>query len=248
MFTFGNNQQFINYEFENDTWCLNSDVPATTVFNDDFYCKSLFTPLFLKGKTVLDLGSNIGFISKRFMEFGCKKVVAYEADPITFEVCKKNLEYFSKKYNTEFEIYNYAVSDTKKQMPFYISKKNHIANSLIKGANRSEILVNTISFKDVIEKSKPDIIKCNIEAGEYFFNWNDINDECQILAIELHKDLIKDNPKEYDRLRNWIFKNFYCYFYKKVNLFQRHIHDIYVGIRKNQENQNFIRYVNILTK
>jgi FkbM family methyltransferase len=245
MFNFGNQEttQFVTYQKDDDLWYLAADVPATSVFSDDYYCKSLFTPLLLKGKTVLDLGSNIGFLSKRFMEFGCQKIVAYEADPKTYKVCEKNLENFSKKYGVEYEIYNYAVSDTNKQLTFYVAKNNNVGNSVVKVTGRNEIIVNTKSFKEVVKQHHPDIIKCNIEAGEYYFNWDDINDECQILAIELHKELIKNKPKEFERMTKWLKKNFHCYYYKKVEMFKIYLHDIYVGIRRTKENRNFLKYL-----
>jgi FkbM family methyltransferase len=234
---------FVEHEFEGETWYLDANVPATSVFSDDYYCKSLFTPLFLKGKTVLDLGSNIGFLSKRFMEFGCQKVVALEADPRTYEVCKKNLEHFAAIYGTEYEVLNYAVNDKQKQISFYTAKGNNVGNSLVHVSGRTEIVVNTKSFKEIVDQYHPDIIKCNIEAGEYYFNWDDINDECQILAIELHKDLIKSSPKEYDRLKAWVLKHFHCFYYKKVEMFHNHLHDIYVGIRRTKENRSFLKFV-----
>jgi FkbM family methyltransferase len=235
--------QFKEYKKDGDIWYLNADVPATSVFSDDYYCKSLFTPLLLKGKTVLDLGANIGFLSKRFMEFGAQKVIAYEADPNTYKVCKKNLETFGNKYNVDYEIYNYAIHDYQKQLTFYIGKNNNVGNSLIKVSGRKEIIVATKSFKEIINLHNPHIIKCNIEAGEYYFNWNDINDDCQILAIELHKDLIKDDPQKFDTLKDWVLDNFHCFYYRKVEMFHKHLHDIYVGFRKNKENKNLLKYV-----
>jgi FkbM family methyltransferase len=119
-----------------------------------------------EGDTVLDIGANIGFdtlmLSKLVGEKG--RVYAFEPDPITFELAKKNLEANNIK---NVELINKAVSHEKGEVTFYRSDSNTSANSMSSSVGSNSITVDAISLDEYFGKDfKVDFIKIDVEGAE----------------------------------------------------------------------------------
>ena len=143
--------------------------------------QSQYKTLDFKNKVVMDIGANIGAVSDLAIKSGAKKAYSYEPMPHTFEVLRKNL-------NGKCELYNRAITSTNvESVDFYIHKKYPSCNSIIEGKNKEKIKVLNIKLEDEIERIKPEVLKIDIEGGEYdILNNFNIPNYLEQIAVEFH--------------------------------------------------------------
>jgi FkbM family methyltransferase len=146
-----------------------------------------YEPLYnvMKDKVVFDLGANIGAYSYYSLQYGAKHVYAFEPSEENFELLS------SQPLDPEkITLFRTAISnETNANKPFYVNEgKCKARHSLIANKRkRKEEIIPTVALKEVCQKYKPDIIKCDIEFGEYLLDFpNDINPECTHFGIEIH--------------------------------------------------------------
>jgi len=133
-----------------------------------------------KGKKVLDLGGNVGAFAKAVSEYGAEFVYSFEPDP-------ENAKLFRKQDIPNCKLYEYAVADKSGTADFYLNVgTNKGMHSLQRRRGRECIQVKTVAFEKVLNKIKPDIIKMDIEGGEYYLDFDLVPDCVELLAIELH--------------------------------------------------------------
>ncbi len=115
---------------------------------------------------ILDCGSNIGVSILYFKYlYPLSRIYAFEPDPETFQMLKKNIKQNNLKNVT---LYNQAVSDKKELIKFYIS---HDAGSLMMSTLKErmgdiEIKVEAISLAKFIMNKEIDFMKMDIEGSE----------------------------------------------------------------------------------
>jgi len=121
-----------------------------------------------KGNIVLDIGANIGIFTLLFAELvGSKgKVYAFEPDPTTFNILKKNVEINGYK---NVILINKAVSNKKGKVKLFLCENNNGNHKVYDSKeNRKFIEVDCIKldgyFKDY--KGKINFIKMDIEGSE----------------------------------------------------------------------------------
>lgn len=113
----------------------------------------------------LDLGANIGAFSVMAAYLGAR-VIAYEPDPDSFELLKKNLKLNGME--KKVQAYNVAVTgDNQKSAWFSVSERNrnYWRNSLVKQwAGSRMIRVDCVNFDKVYRSSL--CVKMDIEGSE----------------------------------------------------------------------------------
>ena len=150
-----------------------------------------------KGDTVIDAGANIGyftlFFSKLVGEEG--KVIAFEPDPINFDILKKNIE---QNRITNVELVKKGISNKNESMKLYKSAVSG-GHSLIKNEWGKEFTtIQTVTLDDYFNDQKIDLIKIDVEGFE-------------LEVIDGGTKLFKNNNKIK------IISEFGGYYYKKNN-------------------------------
>jgi FkbM family methyltransferase len=138
----------------------------------------------VENPTILDLGGFIGtFVWFAMNKLNPKKVISVEPDPSNIEVYKKNWD-----GNPKVELIEGAVTmDDGAILPLYLGKTYRSCNSLEHFRGRQSVDVKTVSFKTLLDKYQPDIIKCDIEGGEFNLDWSDLLDCVKMITMEIHQ-------------------------------------------------------------
>jgi FkbM family methyltransferase len=168
---------------------------------------------YVKGKRVLDIGGNIGAFAYTALENGAVKVDSFEPDASNIKMYKKQ--------GLDSTLYEYAVTDRDGKAKFYLnSGKNKGMHTLRETRGREFVEVKTISFEKVLKKCKPQVLKIDIEGGEYGLDFDLIPDTVKVIAVEIHltsvdqrregKKLLKYLKERYEELtdskiteKNW---------------------------------------------
>lgn len=142
--------------------------------------KNCYNGLDFDGKVILDIGGNIGAFAKMATD--------KRAKVISFEPCPENFELLVENSPDSININRAVVGNTDKQRNFYLNKgRNKGIHSLEIKRGRDKIIVDCCNFSDMIEEYKPDILKIDIEGGEYeLFDLETIPKCVKQIAIELH--------------------------------------------------------------
>lgn len=148
---------------------------------------SINLSLLKKGGWVIDFGSGVDFgFSKMMVQYGMK-VLAVDPNPLIKEVPKDNNLYFENKAlvvdddisEIEFKIY----SDTDAFSS--LQTDNDVSFVSVKGS----IVVKTITLKSLMNKyniEEIEVIKLDIEGGEYNFLMNIDRPISKQISIEYH--------------------------------------------------------------
>ncbi|UCB56488.1 MAG: FkbM family methyltransferase [Candidatus Omnitrophota bacterium] len=158
-------------ELDNNLKFLIRKVPVAdivtlkeTIVNEEY----AFLYPYIEGETVLDIGAYIGDTSIMFCLKGAKNVVAYEPDPLLFNLCTRNINL--NNMASKIEVRNYGVSDKES----LINKKGYsfVKPELLFDKERhsvaKEIEMKILSFSKVIEQMKEiDVLKMDCEGAEF---------------------------------------------------------------------------------
>jgi FkbM family methyltransferase len=146
---------------------------------------------------VVDFGLNIGMFTCWASKKGAKEVYAYEAEKENYELAKENIKL--NDFNN-VKLYNLAViGNNEKTRNFSVNvKKNKGAHSLVHKKGRETVTVECININDVLEKVKPNVIKMDIEGGEYECLTNLTYDLSKVreFIMEFHHAHLNDIGKE----------------------------------------------------
>ena len=158
----------------------------------------------------LDVGSNIGLVSKQLIESGIKikKILCFEPNKNSFECLKLNLS-LNKKVN----LYNFGLGLKNQSLKLYKNKMNSGDSSFIKKKGNFDIckIKNINSFfkdnkkildgKNLIYKSDTQGMDEEIFLGlkEKYFN----NINIAIIEISNHKFITENKKKFYSRLQSF---------------------------------------------
>jgi FkbM family methyltransferase len=185
-----------------------------------------YTKLFelCKNKRVLDIGANIGAFAYNAVEYGASKVYSFEPEP-------ENLELFIAQGIQNTKLYKRAITDRGGTAKFYINtKKNKGLHSLEEKKGRECIVVHTVSLEKVLDKLKnPEVIKIDIEGGEYKLNY-DLLLRAKVIAIEIHLQG-KDNRQKGRKLLSFLRKNFTEL--SNSNITDKNWTTVFIGRRKH---------------
>lgn len=127
-----------------------------------------------KGDIVIDVGANIGYytllFAKKVGENG--KVYAFEPDPVSFAILKKNIK--DNKFKN-VEAFNMALSDKQEDLSLFISDEN-LGDHRLYDDHKIERKKTTVKTKTLdlfftdkeIEKTKISLIKIDTQGYEPF--------------------------------------------------------------------------------
>ncbi|MAG59256.1 hypothetical protein CMO96_00480 [Candidatus Woesebacteria bacterium] len=138
-------------------------------------------------KSVMDVGANIGSFIYLAKKGGAKIIWAYEPTPSTYRILRMNVEAL-EDLNCRIMTKDLAlVGGTKQEVQFYLSKKYPSCHTTVPVRGRDRITVEADNFWDAVHDNRPDIIKIDVEGGEYDFMFEDTMPPCvEQIAIELH--------------------------------------------------------------
>lgn len=211
-------------EFEDQFVVFANDLISSEIILNKYYEKNIlmflkyevFNKYINKDDMCIDVGANIGnhtnFFSKFFL-----KVFSFEPNKKTFDLLQINTK--SKK---NVFIFNYALSDSEKNINFYENKKNYGASKVVtinnEKKNKNIKKIKTKTFDNiVIEKNIKNIKYIKIDTEDHDINVlkgaeNYLKNNSPFISIELKK---YDFNKEYNDfeiillLRKFGYKYFY---------------------------------------
>ena len=143
-----------------------------------------YDPLFndADAKVFFELGGNKGYTSAYAISKGIEKVISFEPEPT-------NVEYF--KANTsgaDVTLYEGIAATEDGTATLYVNTGvNHGLHSSVPRRGRKEITVNKFNMWPILEEAQPDLLKIDIEGGEYFLDLENrkIPESVKRIAIEI---------------------------------------------------------------
>ena len=141
-----------------------------------------YAKLDFNDKVVMDVGGHIGCFTDLALKNGAKHVYTYEPTPESFEVMEKNVS------NEKTTLFNTAlVGDSRDSVDFYLSKKYPTCHTHMPVKGREKLTVNAENFWTKLKEHKPEVLKVDVEGGEYDFIFQEeMPDYVEQVAIELH--------------------------------------------------------------
>lgn len=129
----------------------NDDAIVREIFDEDVYQVS---GLELNGKTVVDIGANIGAFSVYCWKRGAARVIAYEPEPHNWEILKANA-------GSEIETRQQAISTSKQ---IRLSNQGGESHQVKTGGTLCDAVTLDQALFGV---DQIDVLKIDIEGGEY---------------------------------------------------------------------------------
>lgn len=168
---------------------------------------------------ILDCGANIGMATLYFKWlYKNATIYSFEPDKDTFNTLNKNI----KKNNLKnINLFNYALSDKKEKIKFYINKVNPGVLSMSTNKNRlskDEVIVKAVKLSQIVKekiKDKPiDFLKVDIEGAEWKLfadiSKTKIFDQVREGSIEYHHN-IKGEKSQFGKFLEIIEKHKFQY-------------------------------------
>ena len=143
----------------------------------------------LKGRTVIDIGANIGDTALHMANKGAF-VHAFEPVPQIFKFAERNIE-INSNLKKMIKLYNYAIGvDGFIDIFIESLEQNTSANSFIKSGEKIE--VQSYSIETIMEKFsiKPDILKMDCEGAEYTIIENSDLSMFNKIILEYHQKFV----------------------------------------------------------
>lgn len=163
-------------------------------------------------KTILDIGSNVGFSVLYFnIKYPDADIYACEPDPRTYKKLMRNIETLQN-----IHAFNGAIGDVDGLISFYIHPESSMSSSFIdRTGSEKPIKVPTKKLSTFLEEKglrSIDLVKFDVEGSEFrIFSSFDNMERISVLVGELHLDLIDVSEDSFMSL----FGNYSC---EKVKL------------------------------
>lgn len=117
---------------------------------------------------IIDCGANVGMAILYFKKFYPEsKIMAFEANPVTFNYLKKNI---IANNLANVEIFNLALSDKQGTISFFVDDQNSLISSLDPnryGNNRKKVTINCDKLSNFIQGNTFDLAKIDVEGAEF---------------------------------------------------------------------------------
>jgi len=174
-------------------------------------CKKDYPTVDFQNRIILDIGAHIGGFARLALDGGVEKIISIEPDEYNFDMLNVNID--DERCIKEKAA---VVSDDISEVTLYSngSKRSSASGSLNKlRGSVIEQTVKALNFNDIINKYQPDMIKMDIEGGEYPLLLNYRLPKCvKEIVIEIHamrkdqKPLMKDLIDQFHS-EEWIVVN-----------------------------------------
>lgn len=162
------------------------------IFYDE--CYGLVSPD--NPKVIIDAGANVGMSAVYFaMRYPKAKLFAIEADPETYNYLSVN----TKKFKQIITVSAALGSFTGQDVVFYKNSLKSVASSLIERPGSLPIRVPVFSFQDFCKNmflESVDLLKCDIEGGEFQVFNNGLPSFVKTFIAEIHLDIVGRALKE----------------------------------------------------
>ena len=151
------------------------------IWNDQYFGENMHEkevinalPYLLRSAEVfVDVGASIGqytFFGNKIMNNG--KIYAIEADPLRFERLDKLCKEWEKSSTNKIFPIHAAAAESNTKVKFFITNSDRSGgffpySSPGKGHNWTEISVESTTLDNLFEDLDPDLIKVDVEGGEY---------------------------------------------------------------------------------
>jgi len=120
--------------------------------------------LMVDSNTVLfDLGANIGAFAHKWGPL-VKQIISYEPEENNFRLLKKNTEDLKNIVYVQAAI---GMTEDKERVFYKNNRRNTCAHSLYISRGRDIVTVPAINFDKEVEKYQPNVVKMDIEGGEF---------------------------------------------------------------------------------
>ncbi len=114
-------------------------------------------------KLVVDLGANVGFSTLYFLErFQNSRIIGFEPHPLHFEQAQRNLGLNDAR--DRVELHPFAAGSHNRSMQ--LSDKGS-SSSLIENATGAAVSIQVVDIFPLLRGKKIDLLKMDIEGGEY---------------------------------------------------------------------------------
>jgi FkbM family methyltransferase len=224
-------------------------------FYQKMWIKFLKKKKYNKFKLLIDIGAHKGESIELFSKnFNIKKIISFEASPITFKYLKKKIEKNIKGYkNTEIVLENIALGAEDKIIEFkqfnesssstikvvdeesrYYKRKFRLINFLSNKKTYQKLKIKISRLKDYIEKNnieKIDFMKIDTEGYEFEIL---LGLENKIKLVDLimfehhYDDMIKKNYT-FHNIHELLIKNNFKKIYKSKMPFRKTFEYIYIN-------------------
>lgn len=134
------------------------------------------------GDVVLDLGAHVGAGTLLFLDRGAARVIAVEPDPANLDCLRANTA------GLPVEVIAAAVGAIPGEVMLYAHpQQGFLSSTEASEPNRIPHPVPVVAFADLLARHEPDIVKCDIEFGEYDLPelW-DLPPFVRGVALEIH--------------------------------------------------------------
>jgi FkbM family methyltransferase len=183
---------------------------------------------YVEGSVVLDLGSHIGCMAKKFLDCGAEKVICVEPSKNHVECLENNLHDYG---NDRFEILHGAVTNSNRGVYYYEFNNRSFASSIFyskakrltkkvdaKISNKILDCKKETYTKTLVDGYYPQVLKVDVEMAEWQFLNEKPPSSINLLIIEWHNLNSKHNI---DNLPEWINEYRILFDNKRVNYVQK---------------------------
>ena len=208
-----------------------------------------------KFKLLIDIGAHKGESIELFSKnFNIKKIISFEASPITFKYLKKKIEKNTQGYNnTEIVLENIALGAEDKIIEFkqfnesssstiklvdeeskYYKRKFRLINFLSNKKTYQKLEIKISRLKDYIEKNnieKIDFMKIDTEGYEFeiLLGLENKIKLVDIIMFEHHYDNMIKKNYTYNDINELLIKNNFKKIYKSKMPFRKTFEYIYIN-------------------
>lgn len=217
----GTNDCFVSHlHFRRDgEFHINDANSAAHIFREIFIHKDYSLPFKTSNSIpmIIDVGANIGLFTYYMLKrFPNANLHAFEADPNNFDILTKNLSLFPYFLNRNIFINNQAISSANGFLDFYVSSYGGWSSryDALGTKGLKPVKVPTIRLSEYLLKnniSNVDLLKIDIEGGEYDIIYNDSQlwkFNIANLIIEIDREPRAGNLYTYNRAIEILRKNF----------------------------------------
>ena len=157
-----------------------------------------------EGSVILDVGAHIGFFTRWALSQGAAKSFCFEPEPNNFQYLQMNTSGLPVECN------NVAVTGDGRDVQLNVKTSGHTGGHSIvfNGPTRSQLVVKSVAFRDIVNKIQPNVVKIDCEGAEFEFDLpNSLPKSVQYLTMEVHfnkRELRHDKaPKLLEAMKSW---------------------------------------------
>ena len=138
--------------------------------------------LFLRDKIVLDVGGHVGLFALFALSKGAKRVISIEPFGENYKIMRK-----LSSSRSHLKINAAVVAGDEKKTTLYVNPgKNTGLHSTVPTRGREGVVVAAVNVENLIYRYRPEVVKMDVEGGEYdLIAAVDFRGISQV-AVELH--------------------------------------------------------------